>query len=50
MPTQTVPPNGALSYWGWNVLGAWIVVGPFIYKYKLFKAMNLLSMHYNVNG
>lgn len=41
---------GAGSYWGWSILGALIVVGPFIYIYKLLKAMNLLSSHYNVNG
>lgn len=41
---------GAGSYWGWSILGELIVVGPFIYIYKLLKAMNLLSSHYNVNG
>lgn len=41
---------GAGSYWGWSILGSLIVVGPFIYIYKLLKAMNLLSSHYNVNG
>lgn len=41
---------GAGTFWGWNVLGALIVVGPLIYLHKMFKAMNLLSEHYNVNG
>ena len=41
---------GAGSFWGWSILGAIIGVGPFIYYYKLFKAMNLLSMNYNING
>lgn len=41
---------GAGSYWGWNVLGSLIFVGPFVYVHKMFKAMNLLSQHYNVNG
>lgn len=41
---------GAGSFWGWNVLGALIGIGPFVYLHKLFKAMNLLSEHYNVNG
>ena len=41
---------GAGSFWGWCILGAFIVVGPFVYYHKLFKAMNLLSEHYNVNG
>lgn len=41
---------GAGTYWGWGVLGAFILVGPFIYTYKLFKAMNMLSESYNVYG
>lgn len=41
---------GAGSFWGWNVLGAFIFVGPFIYMHKLLKAMNLLSENYNING
>ena len=41
---------GAGSFWGWNVLGSFIFVGPFIYLHKLCKAMNLLSADYNVKG
>ncbi len=41
---------GAGSFWGWNVLGSFIVVGPFIYLHKLSKAMNLLCADYNVKG
>ncbi len=41
---------GAGDFWLWNVLGALIVVGPFIYTHKLLKSMNLLAAHYNVNG
>ncbi len=41
---------GAGSFWGWGILGSAICVGPFIYYYKLFKSMNLLSMNYNING
>ena len=41
---------GAGTFWGWNVLGALIGVGPLVYAHKLFKAMNLLCSHYNVNG
>lgn len=41
---------GAGSFWGWNVLGSLIVVGPFIYIHKLLKAMNLLGENYNING
>lgn len=38
------------SFWGWNVLGSIIVIGPFIYLHKMLKSMNLLAEHYNVNG
>ena len=41
---------GAGTFWGWNILGALIGVGPLVYMHKLFKAMNLLCGHYNVNG
>lgn len=41
---------GAGTFWGWCVLGSFIIVGPFIYYYKLLKAMNMLCAHYNVNG
>ena len=41
---------GAGTFWGWNVLGTLIFVGPFIYLHKLLKSMNLLSENYNVNG
>ena len=41
---------GAGTFWGWEVLGSLIFVGPFIYLHKLCKAMNLLSANYNING
>lgn len=41
---------GAGTFWGWNILGALIGVGPLVYTHKLLKAMNKLSEHYNVNG
>ncbi len=41
---------GAGTYWGWNILGSFILVGPFVYTHKLLKAMNLLAANYNVNG
>ena len=41
---------GAGSFWGWNVLGSLIVVGPFIFLHKLCKAMNLLCADYNARG
>ncbi len=41
---------GAGSFWLWNVLGSLIVIGPLVYLHKLFKAVNLMNAHYNVNG
>lgn len=41
---------GAGSFWGWNVLGILIVVGPFIYLHKVIKAINLINADYNING
>lgn len=41
---------GAGTYWGWNVLGSLIGVGPLVYMHKLFKAVNKMNAHYNVNG
>ena len=41
---------GAADYWLWNILGTCILVGPFIYLYKLFKATNKMCEHYNING
>lgn len=38
---------GAGTFWGWNVLGALIGIGPFVYLHKLLKAMNLLCADYN---
>lgn len=38
------------SFWGWNILGSLIGIGPFIFLHKLCKAMNLLSADYNVRG
>lgn len=41
---------GASDYWLWNVLGSFIVVGPFVYLHKLAKASVLLAEDYNVRG
>lgn len=42
---------GAGSFWGWNVLGAFLFgIGPIIYLHKLCKSMNLLSANFNING
>lgn len=38
------------TFWGWNLLGLLIGVGPFVYIHKLCKAMNTLAKHYNTNG
>ena len=40
----------ATDFWLWNVLGSLIVVGPFVYLHKMFKAVNMMNAHYNVNG
>lgn len=40
----------AKTYWLWCILGALIIVGPFIYTHKLLKSMNLINADYNVNG
>lgn len=41
---------GCKDFWLWGVLGALIIVGPFIYIHKLATASNMLAEHYNVNG
>ena len=41
---------GAGTFWGWNILGSLIGIGPFIFLYKFFKAMNILSADFNING
>ena len=41
---------GAGSFWGWNVLGALIGIGPIVYLHKLCKSMNLLCADFNING
>lgn len=38
------------SYWGWGVLGSFILVGPFIFMHKLLKSMNYLAADYNARG
>lgn len=40
---------GAGDFWLWRILGVLIIIGPFIYRHKLLKAMNLLSEDYNMN-
>ncbi|MBO5409573.1 MAG: DUF4234 domain-containing protein [Clostridia bacterium] len=38
------------DFWLWNVLGSIILIGPFVYTHKLFKATNLMCADYNVKG
>ena len=41
---------GAGTFWGWGFFGSLIIVGPFIFYYKFFKAMNMLADDYNRKG
>lgn len=38
------------DFWLWNVVGSIILIGPFVYTHKLFKATNLMCKDYNVKG
>ena len=40
----------AKTFWLWGVLGALIIVGPFVYTHKFLKSMNLINADYNING
>lgn len=40
----------ASTFWLWNILGFFIIVGPFIYTHKMMKAMNLINRDYNEKG
>ena len=40
----------AADYWLWAVLGTLIGIGPLVYLHKLFKAVNKMNEHYNING
>ncbi len=41
---------GASDFWLWNILGAIIIVGPFVYIHKFLKAQNLINADYNQKG
>lgn len=41
---------GAGTFWGWNIVGLLIGIGPIIYLHKLCKAMNMLCDDYNARG
>ena len=38
---------GTATFWGWHIFGSLILIGPFVYYYQMFKAMNLLCESYN---
>ncbi|EEH66920.1 MAG: DUF4234 domain-containing protein [Actinomyces urogenitalis] len=38
------------DFWLWMVLGSLIIVGPFVYCYRVFQAMNFISESYNTQG
>ena len=40
----------AKDFWLWGVLGALIIVGPFIFCHKFLQSDNKLNADYNVNG
>ena len=40
----------ASTFWGWGFLGAFIIVGPFVYVHKFLKASNLLNADFNQKG
>ena len=40
----------ARTFWLWNILGALIIVGPFVFTHKYCKAMNYLAEDYNARG
>lgn len=41
---------GAGTFWGWGILGSFILVGPFIFLHKFFTAVNLMNADYNQRG
>lgn len=41
---------GAKDFWCWNILGAVILIGPFVYGSKYFKAVNAMNQSYNNIG
>ena len=41
---------GPSQFWLWNILGSFILVGPFIFLHKLMKSMNLLNADFNEKG
>lgn len=41
---------GAATFWLWNVLGTFILVGPFIFLHKLLSTVNAINQDYNQKG
>lgn len=41
---------GPAQFWLWNILGSFILVGPFVFTHKLMKSMNLLNKDFNEKG
>lgn len=41
---------GTRDFWIWNVLLCPLLFGPFVFTYRLMKAMNLLNANFNENG
>lgn len=41
---------GPGTFWLWNILGILIIVGPFVFLYKLMKSMNQINADFNLNG
>ena len=38
---------GVRDFWLWQIAGSFFVIGPFVYTFKLCKAMNLICADYN---
>jgi len=38
------------TFWGWNILGYFIIVGPFIFIHKFCQASNMLNIDFNTKG
>ena len=41
---------GASCFWLWGVLGAFIIIGPYVFVHKFMKAMNKLNADFNQKG
>ena len=41
---------GPSQFWLWNILGSFILVGPFVFLHKLLKSMNLINKDFNEKG